>query len=62
MKLEFTCVAVVSNEEIFGLDVFGSFGTGDVTVLCKGKSAHIVLKDNIGGNSIPLSFHEVARP
>ena len=55
-------MAVVSNEEIFGLDVFGSFGTGDVTVFRKGESAHIVLKDNIGGNSIPLSFHEVARP
>ena len=55
-------MVVVSNEEIFGLDMFGSFGTGDVTVFGKGKSAHIVLKDNIGGNSIPLSFHEVACP
>ena len=55
-------MVVVSNEEIFGLDVFCSFGTGDVTVLCKRKSAHIVLKDNIGGDSIPLCFHEVACP
>jgi hypothetical protein len=34
-KVDFSGIIVVFDEEIFGFDVFGSFGAGDPAVLCK---------------------------
>ncbi len=53
---------IVGDVKVFGFNVFSSFGTGDVTVLGKGKGAHIILEDDIGRDRITLSLKEIACP
>ena len=52
----------MTNEEVFCLDMFGSFRTGDIAILCQRKSAHIVLVDNIGLDFLALGFEELSHP
>ncbi len=62
LEISFARGVMVLNIEILGFDMFCSLGAGGVTMLCKGKSTHIVLKDNIGWNGIALSFEEMPCP
>jgi hypothetical protein len=38
------------DEEVFGLDVFGTFGAGDMAIFFERETAHVVLEDNISGD------------
>ena len=53
---------VVSNKEIFGLDVFGTLGAGDISVFGKRKGTHVILIYDVAGYGISLSFKEVSSP
>jgi hypothetical protein len=52
----------MTNEEVFCFDMFGPFRTGDITILCQRKSAHIVLVDDICLDFVALGFEELSRP
>jgi hypothetical protein len=54
-KIIFTCLVVMLNEEIFGLDVLCLFGAR----CFKGKSAHVVPENNIGRYHVALCFKEM---
>jgi hypothetical protein len=51
-KVNFTHLVVMLNEEIFCLDVFCSFGARNMTIFLRGKSAHVVLENNISRYSV----------
>ena len=59
---KFTFRYSVSYKKIPCVDMFGSFRTGDIAILCQRKSTHIVLIDDIGVNFIALGFKELTRP
>jgi hypothetical protein len=50
------------DKEIFGLDMFGTFGAGCTAILLEGESTHVVLENDIFINSVALSFKEMASP
>ena len=50
------------NKEIFRLDVFSAFGARNVAIFSQGKCAHVVLKNNVIGNSVTLCFKEIPCP
>jgi hypothetical protein len=52
----------MSNIEVFGLDVLSAFWTRDITILGKGKFAHIILKDDISWYSVTLGLKKMACP
>ena len=52
----------MTNKKIFCLDVFGAFRTGDIAVFSQGKSAHIVLIDDVGFDFVALGFEEMTCP
>ncbi len=62
VKVNFTHLVVMLNEEIFCLDMFSSFGTRNVTCFFKGKSAHIVLENNIGRYHVAFCFKKMTCP
>ncbi len=62
LKVEFSCVVKMTNEEVFCIDVLGSFRTGDITVFSQGKSTHIVLIDDVGFDFVALGFKELTGP
>ena len=46
---------VMLDKEIFGLDMFGTFGAGCMTILLEGESTHVVLENDIFiNNSLEL--------
>ena len=48
------------DEEIFGFDVFCSFGARNTAIYLKRKSAHVVLVNNVGGDCVSfLRFKEM---
>jgi hypothetical protein len=53
---------VVTNEEVFCLGVFGPFGTWNIAVLSQGKRAHVVLKNDVIGDSVTLCLKKMLRP
>ncbi len=53
---------IVVNKEIFRLDVFSAFGARDVAIFCQGKCAHVVLKNDVNGNSVTMCFEEISCP
>ena len=53
---------IVANKEIFRLDVFSAFGAQNVAIFSQGKCAHVVLKNNVIGNSVTLCFEEIPCP
>ncbi len=61
-KVNFTCLVVMLNEEIFFLDVFCSFGAQSPTVFFKGKCVHVVLEDNIGRYRVAFCLKEMTCP
>ena len=50
------------DKEIFRLDVFGAFRTGDIPVFSEGESTHVVLINDICLDCISLSLKEVSCP
>ncbi len=50
------------NKETFCLDVFGTFRARNISILCQGESAHVVLVYNICLNLVALSFKKVTHP
>jgi len=62
LKIKFSRLVVMTNEEVFGFNMFGPFRTGDISIVCQRKSTHIVLIDDIGVNFIALGFKELTRP
>ena len=62
LKIKFSRLVKMTNEEVFGFNMFGPFRTGDISIFCQRKSTHIVLVDNIGFDFIALGFEEVTRP
>ena len=46
------------NKEIFRLDVLSLFGARNVAILSQGKCAHVVLKNDVMGNSVTLCFEK----
>ncbi len=53
---------IVANEEIFRLDVLSPFGARNVAILSQGKRAHVVLKNNVIGDSVTLCFKKIPCP
>ena len=62
LKVEVSSVVIMTNEKVFCLDVFGAFRTGDISVFSQGKSAHIVLIDDVGFDFVTLGFEELTSP
>ena len=62
LKIKLTSFVVITNEEIFGFDVLGTFLTGDTYPFCQGKCTHVVLIYNIGLNLVSLCFEELTCP
>jgi hypothetical protein len=52
----------VANKEIFRLNVFSTFGDQNVAIFGQGKCAHVVLKNDVIGNSAALCFKEIPCP
>jgi len=52
----------MTNEEVFGFNMFGPFRTGDIAIFRQRKSAHIVLIDDVGVDFVALGFKELSRP
>ena len=50
------------DEEIFGFDVFCSFGARNTAIYLKRKSAHVVLVNNVGRDCVSLCFKEMSGP
>ncbi len=50
------------NKEIFPLDVLSPFGAQNVVIFSEGKRAHVVLKNDVIGNSVTLCFEEIPCP
>ncbi len=61
-QFNFTCLVVMLNEEIFGLDVFCLLGARNTTIFFTGKSAHAVLENNISGYPVALCIKEMMCP
>ena len=55
LKIKFSRIVEMTNEEVFCFDMFGPFRT-------QRKSAHIVLVDDIGLDFVALGFEELSRP
>ena len=55
-------VMIVANEEIFRLDVLSPFEARNVAILSQGKCAHVVLKNNVIGDSVTLCFKKIPSP
>ena len=53
---------IVSDKEIFCLDMFGTFGAGDISVFGKRKGTHVILIYYVAGYGVSLSFKEVTSP
>jgi hypothetical protein len=53
---------IVANEEIFCLDVLSLFGAQNVVILSQGKCAHVVLKNDVIGDSVTLCFEKIPCP
>ncbi len=62
MKVDFTRIVVMFDEEVFHFDVFSPFGAGDAAVLFKRERAHVVLVDDIIRDCVTLGFKEMACP
>jgi hypothetical protein len=62
LKVQFACIVIMTNEEVFGFDVLGAFRTGDIAVFSQGKSAHIVLINDVGFDFVTLGFKEMTSP
>jgi hypothetical protein len=62
LKVEVSSVVIMTNEKVFCLDVFGAFRTGDISVFSQGKSAHIVLIDDVGFDFVTLGFEKMTCP
>ena len=50
----------MTNEEVFGFNMFGPIRTGDIAIFCQRKSAHIVLIDDVGVDFVALGFEELS--
>ena len=53
---------IVSNKEIFRLDVLSLFGAQNIAIFSQGKYSHVVLKNNVFGNSVTLCFEKIPCP
>ena len=47
LKIEFTCIMKMTNEEVFGFNMFGLFGAGNIVILRQRECTHIVLIHNV---------------
>ncbi len=56
LKIEFTGVVEMSNEEVFGLRA------GNIAILHQRKCTHIVLIDDVSFDFVSLSFKELTSP
>ncbi len=50
---------IVTNEEVFYLDVLSPFGSRNITVLSQGKRAHVVSKNNVISDSVSLHLKKM---
>ena len=52
----------MTNKEVFGFNMFGTFRAGDIAILCQRESTHMVLIDYIGVDLVALGFEELSCP
>ncbi len=62
MKIEFTCIMKMTNEEVFGFNMFGSLGAGNIAILRQRECTHIALIHNVCFDFVPLGFEELMSP
>ena len=62
LKIEFTGVVEMSNEEVFGFNMFGPLRAGNIAIFCQRKCTHIVLIDDVSFDFVSLSFKELTSP
>ncbi len=62
MKIEFTCIMKMTNEEVFGFNMFGPLGAGNIAILHQRECTHIVLIHNVCFDVVPLGFEELTSP
>jgi hypothetical protein len=62
LKINFARVAIVTNKEIFRLNIFGPFGAGNVAIYSQGEGAHVVLIDDVYVDLVTLGFEELTSP
>ena len=62
LKIEFTCVVEMTNEEVFGFNMFGPLRAGNIAIFCQRKCTHIVLIDDVSFDFVSLSFKELTSP
>jgi hypothetical protein len=61
-KIEFTCVVEMTNEEVFGFNMFGPLRVGNIAILRQRKCTHIVLIYDVRVDFVSLSFKELTSP
>jgi hypothetical protein len=47
LEIEFTCIMKMANEEVFGFNMFGPLGAGNIAILRQRECTHIVLIHNV---------------
>ena len=62
LKIEFTCVVEMTNEEVFGFNMFGPLRAGNIAILCQRECTHIVLIDDVPFDFVALSFKKLMSP
>ncbi len=62
LKIEFTGVVEMLNEEVFGFNMFGPLRAGNIAILCQRKCNHIVLIYDVSFDFVSLSFKELTSP
>ncbi len=58
LTIKFTCIMKMTNEEVFGINMFGPLGAGNIAILCQRECTHIFLI-HVHFDFVPLSFEEL---
>ena len=62
LKIQFTCIMKMTNEEVFGFNIFGPLRAGNIAILRQRKCTHIVLIADVSFDFVSLSFKELTSP
>jgi hypothetical protein len=61
-ECKFSRFVIMTDVEVFSLDVFSAFGAGNIAILGQRESTHVVLIDNVGSNGVTLCLKKMTGP
>ena len=56
VEVNVASIISILNEEVFGADMFYPGGSQNAAVFLMAQSTHVILKDYVGVNGVPLSL------